>query len=169
MAACEAQAGPTGAGTSPLKNPRSGLPRIMPGPQVPLVAKPWLIGEIVFAYARIRRLMEREALDGAVAEISRQRAPFSAVGADAAETRAVARRLGTAIDRTLRVLPTDARCLSQSLVLLWLLAKRDIPATLVIGTQSDPQFLAHAWVEHEGRPVLPPLDFYDSRLVELST
>lgn len=169
MATCEAHAGRTGVGTSSLKKARSELPRIMPGPHVPLVAKPWLMAEIVLSYARIRRLMRRKSLDSVVAEIGRQRSAIAANTAEAAETRMIARRLGNAVDRTLQVLPTDARCLSQSLVVLWLLGKRGIPATLVIGTQSEPRFQAHAWVEHGGRPVLPPLDFYDSRLVELPT
>jgi hypothetical protein len=55
----------------------------------------------------------------------------------------------------------------QSLVLSSLLAARGLPSTLVIGAHSKPEFVAHAWIEHDGRPVLPPLDFCDSRLVEI--
>jgi Transglutaminase-like superfamily len=42
-----------------------------------------------------------------------------------------------------------------------------IPAALVIGTRSEPEFLAHAWVEHGGAAVLPAGDGSFSRLVEL--
>lgn len=79
----------------------------------------------------------------------------------------LAAHLGHAVFRTLRVLPTDSRCLVQSLVLSQMLGARGIPSTLVIGAHTRPQFTAHAWVEHDGRPVLPPRDFQDARLVEL--
>jgi hypothetical protein len=79
----------------------------------------------------------------------------------------LAAHLGHAVFRTLRALPTDSRCLVQSLVLSQMLAARGIPSTLVIGAHTRPRFTAHAWVEHEGRPVLPPRDFQDARLVEL--
>jgi hypothetical protein len=79
----------------------------------------------------------------------------------------LASRLGRAVYRTLRILPTDSRCLVQSLVLSRMLSARGIPSTLVIGAHSRPDFTAHAWVEHDGRPVLPPRGYQDSRLVEL--
>lgn len=79
----------------------------------------------------------------------------------------IAARLGNAVGRTLRILPTDSRCLVQSLVLSRLLSARGISSTLVIGAHSRPEFAAHAWVEHEGHPVLPQQGFQDSRLLEL--
>jgi hypothetical protein len=48
-----------------------------------------------------------------------------------------------------------------------MLARRGIPAKLVIGARSAPDFLAHAWVEHAGAPVLDPGDGSFGRLVEL--
>ena len=48
-----------------------------------------------------------------------------------------------------------------------LLATRGIPAKLVIGTRAAPDFLAHAWVECDGQPVLSPGDGSFARLVEL--
>ncbi len=77
-------------------------------------------------------------------------------------------RLGAAVTRLLGVLPRDPRCLQKSLVLTELLARRGIPATLVIGVRPDP-FAAHAWVEHAGRPLLPPATAPFERLLELST
>lgn len=76
----------------------------------------------------------------------------------------VALRLGRVVGRTLRLLPTDSRCLIQSLVLSRMLSRRSIPSTLVIGVRSKPAFEAHAWVEHQGRPILPAGEF--SRLME---
>ena len=60
-----------------------------------------------------------------------------------------------AVARTLRLLPTDSRCLMRSLVLSALLARRGIDSSLVIGVRTAEAFGAHAWVEHEGRPLLP--------------
>ncbi|MGD2113461.1 MAG: lasso peptide biosynthesis B2 protein [Acidobacteriota bacterium] len=46
------------------------------------------------------------------------------------------------------------RCLPRSLVLQTLLARRGIPSALRIGVQTGEDGLeAHAWVEHEGRPL----------------
>lgn len=78
-----------------------------------------------------------------------------------------AARLGRAVSRTLVMLPGDTRCLVRSLVLTSLLARRGIAARLVIGARSGPDFLAHAWVECAGTPVLDPGDGSFGRLVEL--
>jgi hypothetical protein len=79
----------------------------------------------------------------------------------------VARRLGWAVNRTLSVLPTDSRCLVQSLVLTRLLAARSIHSRLVIGARSDGPFMAHAWVECGSVAVLPARGYENSRLVEI--
>ena len=78
-----------------------------------------------------------------------------------------ARRLGWIVARTLRLMPGDTRCLARSLVLTRLLARRGITAKLVIGARAKPDFLAHAWVECEGCPVLSAGDGSFGRLVEL--
>lgn len=123
-----------------------------------------LIGEILLAYARARRALRRAPIDAAVREL---RAHFpSSSTADAGEL-SEARRLGSAVGRTLRLLPGDTRCLARSLVLTRLLARRGIPGRLVIGARPAPTFLAHAWVECRGEPVLPPGDGSFGRLVEL--
>ena len=74
-------------------------------------------------------------------------------------------RLAKATTRTLAVLPTDSRCLMQSLVLLGFLSRRNIGAVLVVAVKSSPDFQAHAWVEHDSRPLLPKGEY--GRLVEL--
>lgn len=55
----------------------------------------------------------------------------------------------------------------QSLVLMRLLARRDRPATLVIGVSSAGTFTAHAWVERDGVPLLPAGEDEFGRLAEL--
>jgi hypothetical protein len=64
-------------------------------------------------------------------------------------------------------MPGDTRCLMQALVLTRMLARRGIPARLVIGARTVPGFFAHAWVEHDGQPVLAIGDGLFDRLVEL--
>jgi hypothetical protein len=125
--------------------------------------------EIVGAYLQVRRALRRAPIAAAVATLRSQSAPVSAASttAPAASTLADARRLGWAVVRTLSLLPGDTRCLVRSLVLTRLLARRGIPATLVIGACTAPDFLAHAWVECAGDPVLSPGDGSFGRLVEL--
>ncbi len=69
--------------------------------------------------------------------------------------------------RVLRRLPGDSRCLTRSLVVLAMLARRGIEARLVLAARPTPTFTAHAWVERGGRPLLPTRDFEDARLAEL--
>lgn len=123
-----------------------------------------LASEIVIAYATARRELRRGPIEPAVAALRAQSA--AATGAGAIEL-AEAHRLGRAVGMTLRLLPGDTRCLARSLVLTRMLARRGISARLVIGARADPKFLAHAWVECEGQPVLPPGDGSFGRLVEL--
>jgi hypothetical protein len=75
--------------------------------------------------------------------------------------------LSNAVERVLSKLPTDSRCLVRSLVLLWLLERRGTTGTLVIGVSPKPEFEAHAWVEHEGRPLLPSGEGQYARMVEI--
>ena len=49
------------------------------------------------------------------------------------------------------------RCLARSLALQRLLGRRGIPSRLRIGVdRRDGSLIAHAWVEHAGRPVADP-------------
>jgi hypothetical protein len=142
--------------------------RANPGTRATPTEKLLLLGEILTVYTAMRWRMPRGDIRD-VASASRavlQRTPQvpPPPGLDSGD---LAYRLGRAVYRTLRMLPTDSRCLVQSLVLSRMLAARGIPSTLVIGAHSRPDFTAHAWVEHNGRPVLPPHGYQDSRLVEL--
>jgi len=123
-----------------------------------------LIGEIVVAYVRARRELRRAPIETAVARL---RGSPTVTARGGPEARAEAVRLGWIVVRTLAFLPGDTRCLRRSLVLTQLLARRGISARLVIGARAAPDFLAHAWVEHEGAPVLSPEGDSFGRLVEL--
>jgi hypothetical protein len=118
--------------------------------------------EIVIAYLRAQRELRRAPITSVVESL--RMAPRGAPGAGAL---AEAQRLGRAVSRTLALLPGDTRCLRRSLVLLQLLTRRGISARLVIAARTDPDFLAHAWVEHDGVPVLVPASDSFGRLVEL--
>jgi hypothetical protein len=123
-------------------------------------AKARLAGEILLAYVRVRRNLRRADFRSVLSTIR------SVGGPERADTVGPA-RLGRAVARTLRVLPTDSRCLMQSLVLTSLLARRGIPSLVVIGVSPGADFGAHAWVESSGVPLLPPREHRFERLVEL--
>lgn len=125
----------------------------------PVSRKVGLALEVLGAYFRVRRELRRAALPEA---LERLRTP----GSEAARPDETA-RLARAVRRTLRLLPTDTRCLSQALVLTALLARRGVPSTLVIGVSPGESFGAHAWIEHRGVPLLPPYEAEFQRLVEL--
>ncbi len=120
--------------------------------------------EILAAYAQSRRALRRAPIETVVAGL-RSRSPSCAP--PSVDSLDQARSLGWSVARLLAYVPGDTRCLARSLVLTRLLARRGIQAKLVIGASAAPAFLAHAWVEHEGIPVLDPGDESFGRLVEL--
>jgi hypothetical protein len=107
--------------------------------------------EALRAYAHVRWVVSRHDLAGAVAVF---RGTTAGEGSSGLAEQLTGVRIGRAVTRSLRVLPTDTRCLMQSLVLLELLSRRGIAAKLVIGVQSGPAFKAHAWLETGGEPLL---------------
>ena len=40
-------------------------------------------------------------------------------------------------------------------------------SSVVIGVTLEPKFAAHAWVESDGIALLPPLEAYEGRLIEI--
>jgi hypothetical protein len=136
-----------------------------PGRRLSTADRVRLVAEIVAAYAQARRALRRAPI-ASVLSILRSQSPSNS---ESLATGRIdeARQLGKAVTRTLALLPGDTRCLTRSLVLTRLLARRGIPAKLVIGARAAPNFLAHAWVEYEGHPVLFPGDGSFGRLVEL--
>lgn len=123
--------------------------------------------EIVADYARILLLLRREALPSAIATL-RADAPLASGAPANGNALGDGRRLGRAVVRTLAPLPRGSGCLTRSLVLLSLLARRGMAADLVIAVQpsADPSLDAHAWVEVDGYPLLAPAGDY-GRLVTL--
>jgi hypothetical protein len=124
-----------------------------------------LAGEILVAYLAAARELRRRPIEVVVTRL--RRGPGSTAGSPSPRDLGESMRLGRAVIRVLRFLPGDTRCLRRSLVLLQLLSRRGIPASLVIAARSGPDFVAHAWLEYDGLPVLPPADGSFGRLVEL--
>ena len=123
--------------------------------------------EIVVAYVRVQRSLGRRDLPGLVADVRAtpaSRGSHRPIGDDPPD----GARLGRAVVRTIAALPSGTRCLTRSLVLLSLLARRGVKAELVIAVQPmAPEVLdAHAWIEVDGRPLLVPALGY-GRLVTL--
>jgi hypothetical protein len=127
-------------------------------------ARARLIVEIVLAYVRAWRELRQAPIETAVARLRTGPSAAARSGPEALEEAA---RLGRIVVRTLAFLPGDTRCLRRSLVLTQLLSRRGISGRLVIGARTAPDFLAHAWVEHDGVPVLSPEGDSFGRLVEL--
>ncbi len=123
-----------------------------------------LVGEIVVTYVSARRKLRHTDLAQTLAAL---RGHNPQPRPQPAGARALGLRLGAATSRTLAVFPTDSRCLTQSLVLTRLLARRNVDTTLVLAVRPGETLAAHAWIEHDGQPLLepgyPPLE----RLVEL--
>ncbi len=61
-------------------------------------------------------------------------------------------RICTAVNYACAWYPKQALCLQRSFVTTYLLRKRGVPATMVLGAQNLP-FKAHAWVEVSGQAV----------------
>jgi hypothetical protein len=138
--------------------------RLPPSP-LGTVARARLAAEIVAAYIQARRELRRAPIESVLAALRSD--PSLPPHARASDALVEARRLGWVVARTLKPMPGDTRCLTRSLVLTQLLARRGVPAKLVIGARATPDFLAHAWVECDGQPVLSAGDGSFSRLVEL--
>lgn len=134
-------------------------------------SKVWLGAEVLVTYCQVRWWMPGQRIEDVVAKLREGQGRGRSPGADDLSDDPVAQRLGAlrlgrAVSRTVRLLPTDSRCLVRSLVLTRLLGRRGIPSSLVIGVMSEPQFAAHAWVEHAGAPLLSPGNGFE-RLVEV--
>jgi hypothetical protein len=129
-------------------------------------AKSVLAAEIVLTYVTARWSLRRDPLPSVVARL-RQVEPR---GIKRPLEAGQGARLGRAVVRTLSALPVDSRCLLRSLVLLRMLARRGESADLVIAARPGGNvegFGAHAWIEVEGRPLLPPAGTPYGRLVTL--
>jgi hypothetical protein len=68
------------------------------------------------------------------------------------------------VDWALVYYPTPVKCLQRSILITWLLKRRDVPAQLVIGCQHTP-FYAHAWVELNGDVINDPPSIREQYIV----
>jgi hypothetical protein len=146
----------TATATEPRRLPRLGV-----------LGRLKLAREILGTWIAVHRLPWRRELHAAVDALRGVPASAPAGATDDDETYLLGMRLGYAVTRTLPYVPGENRCLMRSLVLTRLLARRGIESTLVIGVRPAPDFGSHAWVEYEGRPVLPPLGTAYERMLEL--
>jgi hypothetical protein len=117
-----------------------------------------IVIEILALYARARRDLRRGGLAGSLGSMPRP--------AERDHQRALAQRLGRAVNRTLSALPWDPPCLVRAVVLARMLARRNVGSKVVLGVQLKRDFTAHAWVEHRGLPLLPAGDYGRGRLAE---
>jgi hypothetical protein len=139
-------------------------------PFVPLAPgqKVLLAIELLLSYARVRWLLRTSDLQTTLARLrATPRRAHSSIEPGSVEAELVGVRLGYLVWSTLRLLPTDSRCLMQALVLTAALARRGLQGELIIGVKSEPEFAAHAWVEHRGTPLLPHEEYDERRLVEV--
>jgi hypothetical protein len=122
--------------------------------------------EIMAVYAHVRWLLRRSDLPETLRVLRTvDTAPPSWDDRGVVELAGL--RLGRAVGRTLDALPVDSRCLTRSLILVRLLARRGIESSLVIGVSAEPEFGAHAWVEAGERALLPRNGSTFERLVRL--
>jgi len=129
--------------------------------------------EIIATYMQAHWWLRRSEITEtvALARLTPRREATSIVGGSSPDlSREAAQlgiRLGKVIQRIFRLLPGDTRCLTRSVVLMRMLARRHMDTTLVIGVRAAPSFGAHAWIEHAGRPLLDPIEPDGQRLVAL--
>lgn len=134
-----------------------------PGCRLTMFERASVVWEIVLTYARVRVQVRRRDLPTAVAVLRRMRPR----GRRPLPLARDPRRLAAVAERVLARLPGDSRCLTRSLVVLTMLARRGIEVRLVLAARPTPTFAAHAWVERAGHPLLPTRGFGDARLTEL--
>ena len=95
------------------------------------------LGLRVFGLARVQAWIERSV---------QSRRSGAAQAAPAA--------IGALVNVAGRYAPVPSNCLTRSLLLDWLLRRRGVPCELRIGVRLHcGELQAHAWVEHQGKPV----------------
>ncbi|HSR95404.1 MAG TPA: lasso peptide biosynthesis B2 protein [Solirubrobacterales bacterium] len=123
-------------------------------------------GEVLLTYVRVRLLLRRRDLPAVVAAIDAEN-PARPPQVEGVASVKLGARLARVTSRCLAPLPTESRCLAQSLVLMALMARRGVASALVIGVRPGSDFGAHAWVEREGMALLPSGGESYSRLLAL--
>jgi hypothetical protein len=122
-----------------------------------------LAAEILGTYALVRWTVRRHELPSVVDALRSRHTRHSRVLPLASDPR----RLAAIAERVLARLPGDSRCLTRSLVVLTMLARRGVEVRLILAARPTPEFAAHAWVERDGVALLPTRGFGDARMTEL--
>jgi hypothetical protein len=130
-------------------------PRLLPP------AKLRLRAEIAWTTLRVRRLIRRNDLSAVLDRCRNAAAP-----SEPAPSRDEVVRVARAVRRTLGALPGDSRGVIASLVLIAVLARRGVAASLVVGRTCN-GYGAHAWVEVGGLPALPAAKDKFAQLIAL--
>jgi hypothetical protein len=132
-------------------------PRLLPPAKLRLGA------EIAWTTVRVRRLLRRNDLS---ATLGRCRAATGQSAPAPSPSHHEVVRVARAVRRTLGALPGDSRGVIASLVLIAVLARRGVAASLVVGRPRN-GYGAHAWVEVGGLPALPAAKDKFAHLVAL--
>jgi len=135
-------------------------PIAVPRPLLP-PAQLRLRAEIAWTTLRVRRLLRRNDLSAALDRCRNVAAP-----SEPAPSRDEVVRVARAVRRTLGALPGDSAGLIASLVLIAVLARRGLDASLVVGRPRK-GFGAHAGVEVGGLPARPAAKDKFAQLVAL--
>lgn len=131
------------------------LARLADSARLSPAARAAVLAEVVATRIEVALVQRRERdlrtiLGGVRDESLRSAPPLAPPARDR-----VVERLAFAVAQVVSRLPGDGMCLSQSLVLSRLLARRGIVSVLVVGVRGTAtDFAAHAWVEVDERPVL---------------
>jgi Transglutaminase-like superfamily len=125
--------------------------------------------EVLSTYVRVRSALRTDNLPAVVARLRRGRRETQAQPIMLApqEEHLLASRLAYVVSQILRRLPAESQCLTRSLVLLALLSRRGVDCAVVLGASPGSELQAHAWVEHDGRPLLPAYEPMFARLATL--
>lgn len=134
---------------------------------LPISHKLRLIVEMSTSYVLVRWWLRTKPVADVAALARRPASVPQGPHTERDEDRRLALKLAWVVGRILNHLPGDTRCLTRSLVLMRILARREIETQLVIGVSAENGFAAHAWVELDGVPLLDPTDFSAGRLVEI--
>lgn len=124
----------------------------VPHERRPLVERALIGVEILLLYCRVRWLLRRAGLEETLRVLRDPDVRPS--GLEPVDEARLGLRLGGAVMRVVDRLPVDSRCLTHALVLVALLHRRGVAATVVIGVRPGDDFGAHAWVEHGGHALL---------------
>ncbi len=105
----------------------------------------------VLAANAVLRLLPARAVLGPVGAVGSGASPDQTPSGDQA---ALADDLARAVGRAGRCLPLPSTCLMQAIALKWMMRRRGLACSLVLGVGKRPRLSAHAWIEFDHRIIL---------------